>query len=174
MPMLQNGDPFPALTVAAAGGGRIVLPDDLRGSHAVVLIYRGAWCPLCNAQLADYQATQDELGRLGVKVVALSVDDAATTSALQAKHGLTFPIGVAVNPDEVGDATGAFTNPAPRHLQPAAFILDPNGSVMAAVYSTHAVGRLVAADAVTFVRYMKAKASAQPDPAASSDHVSAR
>jgi peroxiredoxin len=160
MPMLKNGDVFPTLNIPAEGGGKIALPDDLRGSYAVILIYRGAWRPLCNAQLADYAATKDALDRLGVKVVALSVEDEATTGTLRNKHGLTFPIGVAANADEVAAATGAFTNVAPRHLQPTSFILDPNGSVMAAVYATHAVGRLIAADAVTFISYMKAKASA--------------
>jgi peroxiredoxin len=166
MPMLKNGDPFPTLSIAAEGGGTIVLPDDVRGSYAVILIYRGAWCPLCNAQLAGYEATKDALDRLGVKVVALSVDDEPTTRALRNKHALSYPIGVAANADEIAEATGAFTNAAPRHLQPASFILDPTGSVMTAVYATHAVGRLVAPDAVTFISYMNAKATGKQQSAA--------
>jgi peroxiredoxin len=161
MPMLKNGDVFPNLSILAERSGAITLPGDVRGAYAIILIYRGSWCPLCNNQLADYEAKKGALDQLGVKVIALSADDAAMTSALRNKLGLTFPIGVAADVDQVAAATGAFKNMTPHHLQPASFILDPEGSVMTAVYSTHAVGRLVAADAVTFISYMKAKAAAK-------------
>ena len=52
MPLLHNGDRFPRLSIRKVGGGTIELPNDLGGSFGVVLIYRGAWCPYCNAQLA--------------------------------------------------------------------------------------------------------------------------
>src|SRR5690348_14089592 len=90
MPMsrLRNGQPFPPLEVPAVGGGTISLPDDLAGSYGVVLIYRGSWCPYCNAQLAAFSRALDALTELGVKVVALSVDDEETSAALVAKHKL--------------------------------------------------------------------------------------
>ncbi len=43
MNTLRNGDRFPALTVNAVGGGRLSLPDDLRGTHAILIFYRGRW-----------------------------------------------------------------------------------------------------------------------------------
>ena len=46
----------------------------------MVLFYRGSWCPYCNAQLRAFQRAADTLAELDVKVVALSVDDEATTS----------------------------------------------------------------------------------------------
>jgi peroxiredoxin len=42
---LQNGDLFPDLAIDIVGGGSIVLPRDLAGSYAVILFYRGSWCP---------------------------------------------------------------------------------------------------------------------------------
>ena len=88
MSRLRNGQPFPALEVPAVGGGTIWLPDDLAGSYGVVLIYRGSWCPYCNAQLAAFSRGLDALTELGVKVVALSADDEETSAALVAKHKL--------------------------------------------------------------------------------------
>ena len=61
MPLLNNGDAFPKLAVPAVGGGAIALPGAVAGSWGVVLIYRGAWCPFCNAQLAGYAAEKDAL-----------------------------------------------------------------------------------------------------------------
>ena len=160
MTLLQNGNAFPKLQVSAVGGGTVSLPDDLVGSYGVVLIYRGAWCPVCNEQLLDYAAEKDVLDGLGVKVVALSVDDEATAAGLVAKLNLQFPIGHGADADRLAAATGAFTNDSPRYLQPTAFVLSPAGSVMASVYATNAVGRLVAADAARFVGFMRSKASA--------------
>ena len=125
MPLLNNGDAFPKLTIPAVGGGTIALPDALAGSWGVVLIYRGAWCPFCNAQLASYAAEKQALDGLGIKVVALSVDDEATSAATAAKTHVQFPVGHSADVDAVAAATGAFVNANPRFLQPAGFVLVP-------------------------------------------------
>jgi peroxiredoxin len=164
MPLLNNGDAFPKLTIAAVGGGAIVLPDAFAGSWGVALIYRGAWCPFCNAQLAGYAAEKEALDRLGIKVVALSVDDEATSAATVAKNHLQFPVGHSANADAVAAATGAFVNANPRYLQPAGFVLAPDGTVKASVYATSAIGRMLAKDVVGFVGYLQsvaAKAAAE-------------
>lgn len=165
MTLLHNGDAFPKLQVHAVDGGTVSLPGDLAGSWAVVLTYRGEWCPLCNTQLAEYANEKGALDALGVKVVALSVDNEATGVALVAKHNLRFPVGHNANADEVKALVGAFTNDSPHYLQPTAFILAPDGAVMTAVYSTNAVGRLVAADVVKFVGYMKSREPANVEAA---------
>jgi len=164
MPLLNNGDAFPKLTVPAVGGGQIALPDVFAGAWGVVIVYRGAWCPFCNAQLAGFAAEKDALDGLGVRVVALSVDDEATSAATAAKNHLQFPVGHSADADAVRAATGAFVNPTPHYLQPAGFVLGPDGTVKAAVYATSAIGRMLAKDVVGFVGYLKsvaAKAAAE-------------
>src|SRR5579864_5540125 len=125
MPMsrLRNGQPFPPLEVPAVGGGTILLPDDLAGSYGVVLIYRGSWCPYCNAQLDAFSRAHGALAELGVKVVALSVDDEGASAALAAKHNLRFPLGHSADAGKVAAATGAYVNDEPQYLQPAGFVL---------------------------------------------------
>lgn len=61
------------------GGGTVSLPADLAGSFGVVLIYRGSWCPSCNAQLSAVAHAEDRLKEAGIGVVALSVDDEETS-----------------------------------------------------------------------------------------------
>ncbi|GAA3352290.1 hypothetical protein GCM10017744_000590 [Streptomyces antimycoticus] len=51
MTWLNAGSPFPDLTVDVAGRGRVSVREELAGDYGVVLIYRGSWCPYCNAQL---------------------------------------------------------------------------------------------------------------------------
>ena len=157
MAMMQNGQIFPHLEVAAVGGGTIALPETLAGSFGVVLVYRGAWCPFCNAQLAAFERRSEKLAELGVKVVAFSVDDEATAAALIAKHGLKYPIGHSVEADKVAAVIGAYVNDSPRYLQTTGFVLAPNGAVINAVYSSGPIGRLVPDDVAGLVAYIKSK-----------------
>jgi peroxiredoxin len=165
--LLHPGDLFPALTLALTGGGTLRLPDDLAGHFSVILYYRGAWCPYCNAQLRAFQRSLDHLTSLGVLVAAVSVDDEATTKNLIAKHGLQFPIGHSADARAVAAATGAFVNDDPAYLQSTGFILDPSSRVVVSVYSSGAIGRLLPDDVIGLVRYLREHAHAsQPPPAA--------
>jgi peroxiredoxin len=155
MTALHNGDTFPALSLAAVGGGHISLPDDLAGSYGVVLFYRGSWCPYCNAQLGAFARAAHALEPLGIRVVALSVDDADTSAALVEKLGLRFPVGYGADAEAIAAATGAYTNDTPSYLQSTGFVLDPEGRVVVAVYSSGAIGRLVPDDVAGFVRYLQ-------------------
>jgi peroxiredoxin len=160
MPVLNPGDPFPKLTISTAAGQALTLPDAFAGDFAVVLLYRGAWCPYCNAQLLAFQRSGPALADEGVRVAALSVDDRETTAALVAKHGLAFPVGYGANAAAVAAVTGAFVNPDPAYLQSTGFILDPAGNVVVSVYSSGAIGRLVPDDVLGLVRYLRAHATA--------------
>ena len=152
MSRLRNGQPFPPLEVPAVGGGTISLPDDLV-KYGVVLIYRGSWCPYCNAQLAAFSRSLDALTELGIKVVALSVDDEETSAALAAKHKLRFPVGHSADTGKAAAATGAYINDDPRYLQSTGFVLAPDGTVRVAVYRRRH-GRLVADDVAGYIRYL--------------------
>jgi len=154
MSRLRNGQPFPSLEVPATGGGTISLPDNLAGAYGVVLIYRGSWCPYCNAQLAAFSRAFDALTELGVRVVALSVDDEETSAALVAKHAVRFPVGHSADAGKVAAATGAYVNDDPRYLESTGFVLAPDGTVLIAVYSSDAIGRLVADDVAGYIRYL--------------------
>jgi peroxiredoxin len=153
--LLHPGDAFPALTLTLPGGTTAALPEALEGHFGIVLLYRGSWCPYCNAQLRAFQRAHDALDALGVKVVALSVDDEATTRTLVDKLKLTFPVGHGADARALAAATGAFVNPDPEYLQSTGFVLDPQGRVVVAVYSNGAIGRLVPEDVEGLVRYVK-------------------
>jgi peroxiredoxin len=155
MPLLNPGDPFPRLAITTADGQALTLPDAFAGDFAVVLFYRGAWCPYCNAQLRAFERAGQTLADAGVRVAVLSVDDKETTAALAEKHNLTFPVGYGADAEAVAALTGAFVNPDPVYLQSTGFVLDPAGNVIVSVYSSGAIGRLVPDDVVGLVRYLR-------------------
>jgi peroxiredoxin len=155
MPLLNPGDPFPPLTISTTDGQELTIPGAFAGDFGVVLFYRGAWCPYCNAQLRAFERAGEALAAAGVKVAALSVDDKEATAALVGKHKLTFPVGYGAVAPAIASLTGAFVNPDPVYLQSTGFVLDPAGNVIVSVYSSGAIGRLVPDDVVGLVRYLR-------------------
>jgi peroxiredoxin len=157
--LLHPGDPFPALTVTLPGSHTLRLPDDVAGHFSVVLFYRGSWCPYCNAQLRAFQRALDGIADVDATVVALSVDEEATTQDLIAKHGLRFPVGHSADATAIAGATGAFVNSDPVYLQSTGFVLDPGGRVVVSVYSSGAIGRLLPEDVIGLIRYLREHAA---------------
>jgi len=155
MTLLNPGDQYPRFTVSLPGGDSLALPDALAGGFGVVLFYRGSWCPYGNAQLRAFQRASENLADVGAKVVALSVDDEATAAELIARHGLTFPVGHSADARAVAEVTGAYLNDDPTYLQSTGFVLDPNGRVVVSVYSSGAIGRMVPADVIALIRYLR-------------------
>ena len=159
MPALQNGQSFPHLEFPRVGGGRLALPEDLSGNYSVVLFYRGSWCPYCNAQLAAFQRAAGSLAEAGIQVVAVSVDDEAAATGLVDKHHLSFPVAHSADASVVSAATGAFVNPDPVFLQSTGFVLAADGTIVTAVYSSGAIGRLLPQDVIGLVQYLQASAA---------------
>jgi peroxiredoxin len=155
MPLLNPGDPFPRLTISTTDDQVLTLPDAFAGDFGVVLFYRGAWCPYCNAQLRAFERAGQALADAGIRVAALSADDKEATAALVAKHKLTFPVGYGADARAVADLAGGFVNPDPVYLQSTGFVLDPAGNVVVSVYSSGAIGRLVPDDVIGLVRYLR-------------------
>ncbi len=155
MTLLQNGQPFPSLQLPKVGGGTVSLPDDLAGEFGVVLVYRGSWCPYRNAQLAAFSRASAAREQAGARVVALSVDDEVTSFALADKLRLIFPLGHSADADLVSKTIGSYVNDEPHYLQSTGFVLAPDGTVVTAVYSSGAIGRLLPDDVVGLVKYVK-------------------
>jgi peroxiredoxin len=160
MALLQPGDRFPDIEITPVGASPLTLPASLAGHFGVVLFYRGSWCPYCNAQLTAFQRAHGSLHSADATVVALSVDDEATTSNLIKEHNLEFPVGYGADADAISAATGAFVNPEPKYLQSTGFVLDPEGQVVVSVYSSGAIGRLVPEDVVGMIKYIRGHSQA--------------
>ena len=155
--LVNPGDRFPAITVTQVDGPTVELANTLAGHFGVVLFYRGSWCPYDNAQLQAFEGATEKLDGLDVKVVALSVDDEAAARELIAKHDLKFPVGHSADAAAIHEATGAFVNAEPAHLQSTGFVLDPEGKVIVSVYSSGAIGRLLPDDVAGLVDYIKSQ-----------------
>ena len=152
---LSNGERFPTITASRAGGNEMTIPEDLAGRWAVLLFYRGHWCPYCRQQLLDFEHARTQLNELGAEVVALSVDSLEQAQQTIERHRLGFPVLYGLDAHQVAKTIGASINEDPLFLQATNFVLRPDGTVAVVVYSSSAIGRLVAADTVNFLKYLQ-------------------
>jgi peroxiredoxin len=63
---------------------------DPEGQWVLLVFYRGYWCPICNADLRNFQQNLAEFTDRGVQIVAISSDQAATTRRHADKQGYTL------------------------------------------------------------------------------------
>lgn len=154
MPLLADGDLFPPVPVTLLDGSTVDAADTVpAGKYGVVLFYRGSWCPFCNAQLRAFQRALPQLDEVGATVLAVSVDDQATTTALVDKLKLSFPVGHSADAHKLAEITGAFIHQDPLFVQSTGFVIGPDGRVVVSVYSSGAIGRLLPEDVIGLVRY---------------------
>ena len=74
-------------------GASITLYQALGDQLAVLVFYRGAWCPYCNIALNVYQAELiPALARRGVALVAISPQAPDGSLSMQEKNELTFTV----------------------------------------------------------------------------------
>lgn len=88
-----------------------------------------------------------------VAVIGLSVDPLDEARKTTERHRLTFPIGYGVDGPDFAERTGAFFD-GEGYLQATGFILQPDGLLAQAVYSTGPVGRYTAPDVIRLIDYL--------------------
>lgn len=90
---VQVGDTLPAFSLDAADGSTVILEDVLAAGPAVLVFYRGAWCPYCNVALKAYQdEVLPHLVELGVPLVAISPQGPDGSLTTAQTNGLAFPV----------------------------------------------------------------------------------
>ena len=62
----------------------------LAGKPAVVLFYRGNWCPICMAQVAELAERHEDMSALGIQVLLVSPQSAERTRELAEKFDVPF------------------------------------------------------------------------------------
>lgn len=154
---VARGQTLPTWEAPLVGSGQINLPEDVADGWAVVLFYRGHWCPYCRQQLTDFQAHLEAFQERDVAVVALSADPADQAELTVERHGLEFPVAYGIEPRRARETLGSYLGPDEGFVQATGFVLAPDGEVKLAVYSSGAVGRLVAKDVLGFIDYERSQ-----------------
>jgi peroxiredoxin len=92
-------------------GAPTSLADVIRGRGAVIVLYRGAWCPFCNLTLRAYQENLvPQLDQRGIPLVAISPQKPDGSLSAQEKNELTFTV-LSDPGNQVAGALGVLTAP---------------------------------------------------------------
>jgi thioredoxin-dependent peroxiredoxin len=104
--MLEPGDPAPPFALADASGQQVSLKD-FAGRHVVLYFYPKDDTPGCTKEACGFRDGWSELRDLGVAVVGVSGDNAASHAKFAAKYRLPFTL--LSDPDhQVMTAYGAY------------------------------------------------------------------
>lgn len=87
------GDTVTDAQLVGLDGQDVNLSSITAGRPAVLVFYRGAWCPYCNITLRTYERDlRPELDRLGVALIAISPQTPEGSTAAVAGGELNFPV----------------------------------------------------------------------------------
>jgi len=93
-------------------GSATTLYRAIGGNRAVVVFYRGVWCPYCNIALRTYQADLlPELSARGVRLVAISPQKPDGSLSMIEKDELTFSV-LSDPGNKLASALGILTAPS--------------------------------------------------------------
>ncbi|MCX6319027.1 MAG: peroxiredoxin-like family protein [Bacteroidetes bacterium] len=89
---LQVNDMAPDFTAMDQNGNKINLKEVLEKGPAVVVFYRGQWCPYCNQQLKKLEDSMSLVSAKGATIIAISPETAENISKTVEKTKATYPI----------------------------------------------------------------------------------
>ena len=117
----SDAPPFTAVTLGATPKAKTLA--DYHGDVVLLNIW-ATWCKPCRTEMPSIQAVHTQLGGKGLKVVAVSIDDAGKQQTIRdfaSEFGLTFEI--------LHDSTGAIQSIYRTTGVPETFVIARDGSI---------------------------------------------
>ena len=109
-----SGTPLPDAALTDIDGRSTTIAATAAGKPAVVVLYRGAWCPYCNLTLRAYQEQLvPELDRRGIALIAVSPQKPDGSLTMQETHALTYAV-LSDPGNHLAAALGVLTAPTPE------------------------------------------------------------
>jgi peroxiredoxin len=107
----EPGDTLGDFELLDAHGAPIALSTAVGGRAAVVVLYRGVWCPYCNLALRAYQDDLvPALADKGVSLVAISPQKADGSLSAKEKNELSFTV-LSDPGNKIANRLGVITGP---------------------------------------------------------------
>ncbi|MGF6848912.1 peroxiredoxin [Chitinophaga sp. W3I9] len=89
---LLIGEPIPMLQLPTSSGKRFDLNKSVAEKPAILVFYRGGWCPYCSKQLSGLQEIEQDLVNMGYQVIAVSTDSPENLNKTLNKQKLTYTL----------------------------------------------------------------------------------
>ena len=95
---------MPDVKLTTLQGKPTTLKSQVGGKPAILIFYRGGWCPFCNLQLSELRTMQKQVEALGYRVIAISPEVPTELKATMTKDKLDYTL----LSDSKADALRAF------------------------------------------------------------------
>ena len=104
--------------------------------------------------MVGFAELKDEFDKLGVKIVAASVDP--IDKAQEVADEVNFPVGHGVSRD-IANSLGSWWEDRRQIIQPSEFIVGADGNVVACSYSDGPLGRIDAGGVIKMVNFYESR-----------------
>lgn len=138
---LSVGATLPEFELTDSDGERFS-SEELLGSPAVLMFYRGNWCPLCMAQIQEIADRYQDLEAMGIKVVLISPQPDEQSHRLAARYAVPFRFLIDKDNELARSLDIAISNGVPIGL-PGGYSPD---TVLPTLVVTNASGKIVFSD----------------------------
>ena len=88
-----------------------------------------------------------------MQVIAASTETLEEAQKTVEELGLSYPVGYGIVAEEFASRFGAFYSDDGTYLHATGFLIEPEGVVDIAVYSSGAIGRFTASDSLQILEY---------------------
>ncbi len=89
---LQVGDKAPAIVGTDQNGKKVSLKEILKNGEAVLIFYRGQWCPYCNKQLSRLNDSLSYITAKGGTIITITPETADNIKKTISKTKASFSI----------------------------------------------------------------------------------
>jgi peroxiredoxin len=89
---LEVGDPVPATTLRTESGDAVQLTDLVQTQPAVVIFYRGGWCPYCTRHLSALMEIEKDILAAGHQILAISPDQPSKIAETPDRESLGYTL----------------------------------------------------------------------------------
>ncbi len=87
---IKAGAKVPSIILNNELGVPVNVNISLREKPAVLIFYRGGWCPYCNLQMSSLRAVEEEFYTLGFNIFGISPDRPEKLSESRDKHNFRY------------------------------------------------------------------------------------
>lgn len=129
----QAGGLFPSFTWPSIEGTAVTPGTGV--DWRLLVIYRGAHCPLCVKYLHTLNKLQDQFAKLGIRFWSLSADPIERAKERAEREGWTIPILAELQEEQMRtlglyiSAPRSATETDRNFAEPATFVINPEGKV---------------------------------------------
>lgn len=86
------GDALPAVSLLTESNTPVNLRDLVHEEPAVLIFYRGGWCPYCHRHLAELAAIEAQVRAAGYQILAISPDQPSKLPATPGRDALGYQL----------------------------------------------------------------------------------